>query len=271
MQHIVYLIQHKGVPPANAEEFYRSSPYIDLMGAECIDGMERPGAIKTHLPLHLVPYSSKAKYIVVIRNPRDVIVSLHYHWLMFPGYNYSGTFDDSFECFMRGKCEYGDYFQFYREWYKEKSKSNVLLVVYEELKRDPERVILEIAKFMGSGYEETLLENDKELLGKVVKLSHVDEMKRYANENIQQFFAGELSNGACLGLKTLHDSVRVAGPQGPQRINYIRKGVVGDWKNHFSKEQVVRLNEKFTKEASGSDIAELWPEMNFLQTTNNML
>lgn len=265
MQHIVYLIQNHGVPPASAGEFYRSSPFIELMGAECIEGMTRPGAIKTHLPFHLVPFSEDAKYIVVIRNPRDVIVSLHYHWQMFPGYHYCGSFDDSFETFMGGEADSGDYFKFYRDWYAEKARHNILFVVYEQLKRDPERVVLDIAEFMGSEYKEALLDNDKAVLKNVLKFSHVDEMKKYANGNFQEFFGAELDGSVSKGLKAFHDSIRDAGPDAAKKITYVRKGIVGDWSNHFSKDQLDLLNEKFTLEASATDLAELWPELKFIK------
>ncbi|EEC00590.1 putative sulfotransferase [Ixodes scapularis] len=264
MQHIVYLIQNQGIPPTNAGQFYLSSPYIELMGTEFVSIMKRPGAIKTHFPYHLVPFSPDAKYILVIRNPRDVIVSLHYHWLMFPGYEYNGTFDDSFENFMSGEADYGDYFQYYRDWYDHKDKKNVLFVVFEDLKRNPETAVLEVARFMGNGYEETLLANNKEILKRVLKYSHVDEMKKYTNDMIHSFFQCELETNASRGLRRFHDSIRQAGPDAPRKVIYVRKGIIGDWKNHFSREQLRRLNEKFKRETAGTELATLWPDMDFV-------
>ncbi|KAL1468627.1 hypothetical protein MTO96_041358 [Rhipicephalus appendiculatus] len=49
------------------------------------------------------------------------------------------------------------------------------------------------------------------------------------------------------------------GVQGP----FIRKGVVGDWKNYFSQEQSRRLEERFTLEMKGTDIPDLWKDVDW--------
>nr|XP_054922625.1 sulfotransferase 1C2-like [Dermacentor andersoni] len=266
-QHVVYLIQTGGVPPSNAEEFYRASPYIEAFGAECVLWMKKPGALKTHLPVQLLEYSPEAKYLVVARNPRDVIVSLQYHWLAFVGYHYNGTFDDAFEHFMNDEIDCGNFFTFYKDWYERSREPNVLFVVYEDLKRNPEETILRIARFMGAEYEANLLKDDRKRLCDVVKYSSVDEMKKYTNGIIQDFFRGsfKFQGPEYEGFRQFHRGIHSAGVEAANKVKYVRKGIVGDWKNHFSQEQLKRLNEKFQRETEGSDIANLWPDMNFLE------
>lgn len=46
----------------------------------------------------------------------------------------------------------------------------------------------------------------------------------------------------------------------PKSMNFIRKGIVGDWRNHFSEEQSRRLDEKFAKKTQGTEIANWWKE-----------
>ncbi|KAL1483260.1 hypothetical protein MTO96_033324 [Rhipicephalus appendiculatus] len=266
-QHVVYLIQTGGVPPSNAEEFYRASPYIEAFGAECVQWMKKPGALKTHLPVQLLEFSPEAKYLVVARNPRDVIVSLQYHWLSFVGYHYNGTFDDAFEHFMNDEIDCGNFFTFYKDWYERSRDPNVLFVVYEDLKRNPEELILRIARFMGEEYEANLLKDDRKRLRDVVKYSSVDEMKKYTNDIIQEFFRGsfDFQGPEYEGFRQFHHGIHSAGVEAANKVNYVRKGIVGDWKNHFTQEQLKRLNEKFKRETEGSDIAKLWPDMNFLE------
>nr|XP_037281060.1 sulfotransferase 1E1-like [Rhipicephalus microplus] len=271
MQHIVYLIQNDGVPPANAVEFYKASPFIEICGADCMQWVKRPGAVKTHLPLHQMRCSPEAKYIVVIRNPFDVLVSMHHFWFMISAYEYEGDFNDSFENFMNNYMESGDYFAFYRDWYERSADPNVLFVVYEDMKKDPEAAVLKVARFLGPEYEQRLLANDGKILKDVIKYSRVDEMKKYTNDMIHDFYATDFAfqGEQYSGLRKFHEVVHNArsredGPAASaDKIYYVRKGVVGDWKNYFSPEQEKRLKERFQKETRGSGIANLWPDMGF--------
>ncbi|KAL1483258.1 hypothetical protein MTO96_033323 [Rhipicephalus appendiculatus] len=247
MQHIVYLIQNDGIPPANAAEFYRASPFIEICGADCMQWVKRPGAVKTHLPLHQMRYSPEAKYIVVIRNPFDVLVSMHHFWFMISAYEYEGDFEDSFENFMNNYIESGDYFKFYRDWYERSADPN-----------EPE-------------YEQRLLANEGKILKDVLKYSSVEEMKKYTNDMIHDFYATDFAfqGEEYAGLRKFHEVVHNAGGRedtptaSADKIYYVRKGAVGDWKNYFSPEQVKRLKERFQKETRGSGIANLWPDMGF--------
>ncbi|KAH9381559.1 hypothetical protein HPB48_005466 [Haemaphysalis longicornis] len=263
MQHIVYLIQNDGVPPASAVEFYTASPFIEVCGSDCTRWMKRPGAIKTHMPLHLTRYSPDARYIVVIRNPWDVIVSMHHFWFMISAYDYKENFDYSFENFMKGHFESGDYFKFYRDWYKLSGEANVLFIVYEDMKNDPKAAVLRVARFLGADYEARLLADGGKILDAVLKYSSVEEMANYTNRMIHDFYEAEFPfhGEEYRGWRHLHEVVHKGAGASADKINYVRKGTVGDWKNHFSSEQVKRLSEKFREETRGSGIANLWPDL----------
>ncbi|KAK8775669.1 hypothetical protein V5799_030987 [Amblyomma americanum] len=271
MQHIVYLIQNNGVPPANAAEFYKASPFIEICGSDCVKWMKRPGAIKTHLPLHLMRYSPKARYIVVIRNPFDVLVSMHNFWFMISAYKYDGDFNDSYENFMADYIESGNYFTFYKDWYERSANPNVLFIVYEDMKKDPEEAILKVARFLGPEYETRLMADGGKVLKDVLKYSSVEEMKKYTNDMIHDFYADEFAfqGEEYAGLRKFHEVVHSGRGGGSStapsadKIYYVRKGIVGDWKNYFSPEQVKRLKERFYLETQGSGIAHLWPDLGF--------
>lgn len=79
LQHIVYLLKRGGLPADSIGEVVRAVPYVAQ------DGWPLKGtrilAFKYHLPLQLMaPLSEKARYIYVVRNPKDACVS-YYHFL----------------------------------------------------------------------------------------------------------------------------------------------------------------------------------------------
>lgn len=82
------------------------------------EAMPRPGAFKTHLPFRLVPWSDKAKYIYVTRNPKDTCVSAFHHMKNLPVNGFEGNFDEFFEHFLSGDIDLGDYFDHVLGWYE---------------------------------------------------------------------------------------------------------------------------------------------------------
>ena len=63
------------------------SPWLDLRVPPAAEKLEALGAqthrrfIKTHLPLDTLVYSPKAKYLYIGRDGRDVMWSMHNHWI----------------------------------------------------------------------------------------------------------------------------------------------------------------------------------------------
>ncbi|KFM74406.1 hypothetical protein X975_18649, partial [Stegodyphus mimosarum] len=139
MQTIILYIFQKGRELDCQEDFHKLCPFLDVMGTEAISAMPRPGALKTHLPYSLVPYSAAAKYIFVARNPKDCCVSLYYHTISRPGFEYGDAeFDDFFELFMDGEVIYNDYFDHLMSWYPHCNERNVYYTTYETMKRNTE-------------------------------------------------------------------------------------------------------------------------------------
>lgn len=62
---------------------------------------------------------------------------------------FEGGWDDFVQDWLDGNVENGSYFDHVASWFKRVDDPDVLLVRFEELKRDPSRVIEQIATFIG--------------------------------------------------------------------------------------------------------------------------
>jgi sulfotransferase len=231
-RYIVWLIQHDGEPLPVGKSITVEIPFLEEVGKEVVAALPTPRFIKTHLPYSLIPYHPESKYIYVARNCFDCAVSFYHHTRGFvKDYDFAeGTFDEFFECFIKGEVDFGDYFDHLLSWYKHKDDSNVLFLIYEDMKVEPKKAITEIAKFLGNEYLNKV--KNVEILNRVLEHSRFESMSK--------------------------DQSRWSSPRPKNMPPFIRKGQVGDWKNYFSAVQTKRLTEKFVSETKGTGIENLW-------------
>jgi hypothetical protein len=210
-------------------------PHLEEVGAEAIERLPRPRLIKTHLPPSMTPQSPAAKYVYVARNPFDCAVSFYHHTRGFVRhYDFAdGTFDDFFECFLSGKVDFGDYFDHLVSWYRRKDDANVLLVTYEDMQEDPDAAIVAVAEFLGGTAASAV--RDAASLARIREASCFASMSRN-----QRRWSSERPRGM------------------PE---FVRKGIVGDWRNHFSVDQAQRLLEEFARRTQETGPFDLWPEI----------
>ncbi|XP_037519123.1 sulfotransferase 1E1-like [Rhipicephalus sanguineus] len=256
MQQIGYLIFHDGSPAPDALEFYKTTPFLEMFGAEDVAKMKRPGLIKTHLPYNLIPKSPSAKYVYVCRNPKDVCVSFFYHTKGFAAYDFAdGKFEDYFDVFMQGANDFGDYFDQVLSWYAHRNDPNVLFMHYEDIKADPRNHVLKLAAFLGEEYRRKLVEQPG-ALERVIEHSGIDFMRSKTGADIKAFLTRPLDNvkDLCPGLKHFHDS----SMKYPRTVGFIRKGVVGDWKDHFTPEMNAVIEAKIYQRLGDTDLIDVW-------------
>ncbi|XP_023221860.1 sulfotransferase 1C3-like [Centruroides sculpturatus] len=239
MHYIVTLILRKGQPSEDPLDFMLGCPFIEIVGGEYIE-TAKPKAMKTHLPFSAIPFSPESKYIYITRNPRDCCVS-YYHFvklLSFPQKELS--FQEFFEAFLQGNLRRGDYFDHLLGWYEHKNDSNVHFVTYEDLKKDIKGEILKIAKFMGGEYEKSI-SNDPTILENIIHYSSFDYMKENSKKNVDVFFQKDktwLQNkNFPPGMMKFVQNTNKTGKD-TKTGTLVRKGIVGDWKNHFNEEQI---------------------------------
>ncbi|CAN7938707.1 unnamed protein product [Ixodes hexagonus] len=264
MQHIVYNILNGHAPPSSMMEFSKQMPFLEFQGADSARDMPRPGAIKTHMPFHLQPLSTSAKYIYICRNPYDCCVSFFYHTRRVPEYEFQeGTFDKFLDMFIEGKVDFGDYFDNLLSWYEHRNDSNVLFLTYEDLKKDTASWVLKIASFLGNQYGEKL-RRSQEALNDILKRTRFETMKRAVDEATKSFYheiESTPENEKPLWAKLIKDAIGECTMQKPKIGDFMRQGVVGDWKNHFTVTDVRRLKELIATKTGGSGVMTLWRDI----------
>lgn len=250
-------------PTADSSQKLKAMPFLELVGAEGAHNMPRPGAIRTHLPFHKQPFSPLAKYVFIARNPYDTCVSFYYHAKRLPAYFFEdGTFDEFFDMFVEGKVDYGDYFDHLHSWYEHRSDTNVLFLTYEDLKKDTEGWIVKLADFFGNKDYAKRLRESPELVKQVQLMTSFEVMKVMNSKERKLTMA--VTN---MSHEAREDFMKAAKETfgdvfaKPATGEVVRKGIVGDWKSHFSKEQVKVMKELIEKKTRGSDVMNLWNDV----------
>lgn len=221
-QQIVRLIISRG---ENDRKLLTSAvPWVEafesnMPGCESIDldEMPSPRAFKSHFPYDRMPCgppnTQSGKCIYIIRNPKDVCVSLFLHYTSIPVPEAAQLqWDDFFEVFLGG-IEFGNYFEHVLSWWSHRDDDNVLVLKYEAMKKDLPSAVSKIAKFIGQDI-------DKKLIDEISDKTTFDNMKKDSSANCKWISEGYRDG---------HNP-------------YVRKGVVGGWRDYFTPKQAERLD-----------------------------
>ncbi|XP_045140194.1 sulfotransferase 1E1 isoform X1 [Echinops telfairi] len=206
----------------NEDFIFNRVPFLECKKDEVLDGVKQlnhmasPRLVKTHLPVEYLPVSfweKNCKMIYLCRNAKDVAVSYYYFHLMAAGHPNPGTFPEFVEKFMDGDVPYGSWYKHVKSWWEKRDNPNVLFLLYEDLQKDLRKEVIKLYTFLGK-------EPTEELVHKILNRTSFQEMKKNPTTNYTAL-PEELFN-------------HKVSP-------FMRKGCVGDWKNHFT----VALNERF--------------------------
>lgn len=241
VQEIVYLIYNDAdTEKAKQQQLKLRCPFIEFVppfdygypnGFEVFKGLSHPKLLKTHLRYeHL---SSEAqenlRYVYVVRNPKDTIVSYYHFYRANQSFGkYTGDFTGFLKMFYDNKLDYGNYFDHLRSYTKAKKegKSKILIVKYEDVLKDKAGQVRRIADFCQKTLSEDAIE-------RIVKHTSFSEMKGNVAVNNQA--------------PTMTAIDAKISP-------FMRKGEVGDWKNHFTVAQNELMNKYIEKEMETIDI-----------------
>ncbi|UJR11409.1 hypothetical protein I4U23_015589 [Adineta vaga] len=105
--------------------------------------------IKSHLPFDALLFSSKAKYIFVARDGRDVACSIYNHRIngTSEGVVKPNSVNELFESNIVAQSE-TSFFTYIKSWWNMRHLPNILLVHYYQLKKDLPNEIKRIATFL---------------------------------------------------------------------------------------------------------------------------
>ncbi|XP_027790039.1 sulfotransferase 6B1-like [Marmota flaviventris] len=187
--------------------------------------------IPTHLSYDMLPVDIKqkqCKVIYIIRNPKDTAVSLFHYYRDNPNLPYIETWAAFLELFLRGDVVYGSWFDHVLSW-EEHKNDNVLIIFYEEMKKDFFKSLKKITTFLGMHV------NDSEINNIAWKTSF-----------------SEMKNNT---VKESHDPNHTICALTSERNLVFRKGVVGDWINYFTSKQKRVFDELFTEKMKHSELA----------------
>jgi hypothetical protein len=138
--------------------------------------------IKTHSEAHSVPYSKQAKYICVVRDPKDVFVSSYFYVRSVIMGKLMPSVAAWLDVYLSDAALHGQWVDFLNGYWQWRDRPNVLFLTYEAMKDDLAGVIRQIAGLMG-------VELSDEEFERVYYLSSYAHMKSIGGK----FYPGRVS------------------------------------------------------------------------------
>uniref|UniRef100_A0A131XUZ0 Putative sulfotransferase n=1 Tax=Ixodes ricinus TaxID=34613 RepID=A0A131XUZ0_IXORI len=249
-----------GENSARDSDYGLSTSFFEMVGKDVIEALPQPRIITTHLEYQLLPKHPGAKYIYVVRNPKDCCVSYFHHTKKTKVYHFEdGTFDEYLQLFVDGETSFGDYFSHLLSWYPNIHVANVIFLTYENMKKDPEAAVLKIAKFLEVKDPE-LMDPLSDKFKKVMELSSVDSMKEYLVNNYKKAMGDQDPEKW-----TAKEDYPLARAPPPPDV-MVRKGIIGDWRNVFSKEQSRKMEQAMAEKCGKLiDLSKIWDPKDWME------
>jgi hypothetical protein len=141
---------------------------------------EQKRVIKTHFDWKLLPYSEDARYISVIRDPKDVAVS-GYHFFARAAVREALSVESWLNVFLSEQFVWGSWPSTTASYWSQRHRPNVLILSFKAMRRDLRGTVCRIAEFLDVRVSDAVID-------RVVEKSSFDYMRRmdhqFANWNM---------------------------------------------------------------------------------------
>ncbi|NXL47312.1 ST1D1 Sulfotransferase, partial [Podilymbus podiceps] len=237
LSEILDMIYHDGdVEKCRRDAIFNRVPFLEMKAPEMPSGVEQlektssPRLVKTHLPVQLLPTSFQdkdCKVIYMARNPKDVVISYYYFYQMAKIHPDPGTLDEFLESFMAGKVAYGSWYEHVQGWWEKKQEKRLLYLFYEDMKKDPRQEVQKILQFLGK-------EATEETVARILYHTSFQQMRKNPAANYETMPSSLMDHSLS---------------------PFLRKGISGDWKNHFTVAQNERFDKHYQQHMVVSDLS----------------
>ncbi len=203
MQMMLYQLTTNGA--MDFEHIYEKSPWIknDVHLGFKPKKLPDPRLIKSHDTYDVFPKETKGKFIYIYRNGMDVLVSNYYQKKQYINPNLN--FDEYFDTFMKEHPK--NWFNNLLHWKENKQKLPVLYLRYDNIINNLEETAKTVAQFANIPITDNAINRVKERCSFKFMKQHDEKFGLLAQE----------------------------APF--RKTSFLRKGVIGDYKNHLSKKQ----------------------------------
>ena len=171
-----------------------------------------PRNLKTHLGYNFYKKflnnpSECPKFVVVMRDVRDCIVSNYHFMRLVYGEDFGFTFDDFLAMYYANRIPCGDIIEYNLGWWAYKDHPNVFIVHYEDMLQDAKSAVQSLGEFI--------------------------------NRPVDEALAAEIAEGCSFA--RMKERAVTYQKSGFDRDAFFRKGKKGDWKNYFSLDQAKHI------------------------------
>ncbi|XP_037049220.1 luciferin sulfotransferase-like [Bradysia coprophila] len=206
------LLEYESLKANETEILGLNDSEIDLLNRT-----KSPRHIKCHLPMAFLPtavWKIQPKIIYVMRNPKDAAISYYHHMKSMRGFK--GNLDDFFGLYLSGQVLCGPYFDHVMGFWKLRHLPNILLLTYEDMKRDLKDVLQKIADFLGKS-----LSNDE--IHTLYEHLQVDSMRQNPSCNFEERIQKAAIN---------------------KEFKFIRRGIAGAYKDEMPAHWINKFDEE---------------------------